>query len=315
MRLAAVVAGAGALLVESGAPAWAATPFDDPYDLPEAPRPPTLPELTHRDIEATVESTVGVLYPKPAAAPGWTRPAGEYVQRLNVEIPLGFRRWFVGSTYETVLGAPPAIGGPAKLVGGNLEVYGRTVWATRTGLSFGGGLGFMLPTAAFDANSPAANVTGGGAAVRPWDFQFFEKDAVTGRPFIDVRLLDGRFVVQFREGLDWSFIRGSATRSSLSAITALYVGARVGDILGVGLEAFELYFIEGQAQDDARAFFAVSPSVRFMTPVIQPCFSFVSTIADPLYPSSSHALAFRAALTVLWDRTTRAPAAEKRGSE
>ena len=300
-----------------GAPraAHGATPFDDPYDLPEAPRPPTLPELTHRDIEATFESTVGAVYPKHAAAPGWTKPAGEYVQRLNVEVPLGLRRWFVGATYETAFGPDPLRGGPAKLVGGNLETYGRTVWATRTGLSFGGGMGLMFPVTAFDEGSPASRVVAGGAAIRPWDFQFFEKDALTARPFIDVRLLDGRFVVQFREGLDWSFIRGSATRSSLAAITALYVGYKFGEVLGVGLEAFELYFIEGQALDDARAYFAISPSLRIMTPVFQPCFSFVSTIADPLYPPSSSAFAFRAALTVLWDPTTRRIEADTRGKD
>ena len=244
-----------------------------------------------------------------------TRVRVRLVHHEIIEIPLGLRRWFVGSTYETVLGPDPSRGGPAKLVGGNLEAYGRTVWATRTGLAFGGGLGFMFPVTAFDENSPASRVTGGGAAVRPWDFQFFEKDALTARPFIDLRLLDGRFVVQFREGLDWSFLRGSATRSSLSAITALYVGYKFGDVLGVGLEAFELYFIEGQALDDARAFFAVSPSLRLMTPVVQPCFSFVSTIADPLYPSSANAIAFRAALTVLWDPTTRTLESDERGKK
>jgi hypothetical protein len=265
-------------------------------------------------VEATVESTVGAVYPKPEAAPGWTKAAGEYVQRLNVEVPLGLRRWFVGSTYETTLGADPARGGPAKLVGGNLETYGRTVWATRTGLAFGGGLGLMFPVTAFDQGSPASRVAAAGAALRPWDFQFFEKDALTARPFIDVRLLDGRFVVQFREGLDWAFVRGSATRSSLSAITTLYFGFRFGQMLGAGLEAFELYFIEGQAQDNARAFFAISPSLRLMTPYVQPCFSFVSSVADPLYPQSQSSIAFRLALTVLWDRTTRTIEPDKRGA-
>ena len=280
-----------------------AEPFEDPYDLPEAPRPPTLPELTHRDVEATFEETIGAVYPKADAAPGWTKPAGEFVQRANVEVPLGLRRFFVGATYEAVLGVDPPNGTGPTLVTGNLETYGRTVWATRTGLAFGGGLGFMFPTTAFDAESPAARIATAGAAVRPWDFQFFEKDAITARPFIDVRALDGRFVIQFREGLDWSFVRGSKTRSSLSAITALYVGYRIADVFGLGLEAFELYFVEGQATDDARAFFAISPSLRLMTPYVQPCFSVVSSIADPLYPDAGNTLALRLGLTVLWDPT------------
>ena len=312
MRLGVVVA--GSLTASLGwAGAAGATPFEDPFDLPEAPRPPTLPELTHKDVEATFEATVGAVYPKASAGPGWTKGAAEFVQRLNVEVPLASRRWFVGSTYETALGPDPQLGGPAKLVSGNVEAYGRTVWATRTGLAFGGGLGLSFPVAAFAPDSTAARVAAAGAAVRPWDFQFFEKDALTARPFIDVRLLDGRFVVQFREGLDWSFIRGSATRSVLSAITALYVGYRIGDVAGVGLEAFELYFIEGQALDTSRAFFAISPSLRLMTPIVQPCFSFVTNLADPLYPQSQSAIAFRAALTVLWDSTTKTLDRDRRG--
>jgi hypothetical protein len=289
--------------------AWAgnarADPFEDPYDLPEAPRPPTLPELTHKDVEGTLESTVGGVYPKPESAPGWTKGAATFVQRANLEVPIGLRRWFAGATYETVLGADPPFGGATRFVGGNFEAYGRTVWATRTGLSFGGGLGMMFPFSSFDDGSPAQRIAVAGAAVRPWDFQFFEKDAVTARPFFDARILDGRFVVQFREGLDWSFVSGSATRSKLSAITALYIGYRFGSILGAGLEAFELYFVEGQATDAARAFFAVSPSLRLMTPLIQPCFSLVSSLGDPLYPGAERTIAGRVALTVLWDPSTR----------
>ena len=311
MRLRAVLVACAAPLL--GTTARAATPFDDPYDLPESPRPPTLPELTHRDVEGTIESTVGVVYPRSDAPPEWRKGAGEFVQRLNVEVPLGLRRWFVGSTYETVLGVDPPRGGAPMLVGGNLETYGRTVWATRTGLSFGGGLGFMFPVSSFSPDSSASRIASAGAAVRPWDFQFFEKDALTARPFIDLRLLDGRFVVQFREGLDWAFVRGSATHASLSAITALYLGFKLGGVFGVGIEAFELYFIEGLAPDNARAFFAVSPSLRLMTPIVQPCFSFVSSVADPLYPSASSTIAFRLALTVLWDPTTRKIELDKRG--
>jgi hypothetical protein len=289
-----------------------ADPFEDPYDLPEAPRPPTLPELTHKDVEATLDSSVGGVYPKAEAAPGWTKGAATFVQRANLEVPIGLRRWFAGATYETVLGADPPFGGATRFVGGNLEAYGRTVWATRTGLSFGGGLALMLPTSAFDQASPAARVATAGAAVRPWDFQFFEKDAATARPFFDARILDGRFVVQFREGLDWSFITGKATRSRLSAITALYVGYRFGSVLGAGLEAFELYFVEGQATDDARAFFAVSPSLRLMTPIVQPCFSLVTSVGDPLYPDASRTFAARVALTVVWDPSTRSIAQDVR---
>jgi hypothetical protein len=172
----------------------------------------------------------------------------------------------------------------------------------------------MFPVSSVDPDSPASRIATAGAAIRPWDFQFFERDALTARPFIDVRSLDGRFVVQFREGLDWAFLAGKQTRSQLAAITALYVGYRIGQVVGAGLEAFELYFVEGQASDNARAYFAVSPSVRLMTPFVQPCFSLVSSIADPLYPDSRSAIAGRVALTILWDPSTRTIERDTRGT-
>ena len=283
--------------------AHAATPFEDPYDLPNAPRPPTLPELTHPDIEGTFESTFGVLAPK-ANTPSWSNSSTVYIQRLGVEVPIGPRRWFVGANYEAAFGDPPDAPGPAKMVGGNLEAYGRGVWATRSGLAFGGGLGMMLPTAHFDRDSSASKIATAAAAVRPWDYTFFDVDALTARPFVDMRAVDGRFVIQFRAQLHWSFLSGQATRSTLAGTTSIYVGYRVG-VIGAGLEAFELYFIDAPVADNARAYFAVSPSLRLMTPWVQPALSFLTSIADPLYPSSAHAIGVRIAFTGVWDRTLK----------
>lgn len=282
--------------------AGAVTPFEDPYDLPEAPRAPTLPELTHPDIEGTFEATLGLLTPK-SNTPSWSHATPSYVQRLGVEMPLGPRRLFVGANYEAAFGGPPDANGSAKVVGGNLEAYGRAVWATRTGLAFGGGLSLMLPAATFDQGGAAEKIATAAAAVRPWDFSFFNAEAWTARPFVDMRAVDGRFVVQLRAQLDWSFITGDATKSALSAVAALYLGYRFGRV-GVGLEAFELYFIDARVPDNARAYFSVSPSVRVMTPWVQPAISLLTNVRDPLYPSSSRAIGVRLAITAVWDRTT-----------
>jgi hypothetical protein len=288
----------------AAASARAATPFDDPYDLPDAPRPPSLPELTHRDVEVTAESTIGSLRPA-SGNPSWTRPATSYVQRLALEAPLGVRRWFVGTAYEAAAGPVPDGRGPTKVVSGNVEAYGRTVWATRTGLAFGGGLGFTVPIASFDPGSPASRVTLAAASLRPWDFAFWDADALTLRPFADVRALDGRVVIQFREQLDWAFATGPAPRSTLAAASFLYLGLRIGDVIGAGVEAIEYYFIDAPVADDARAVLVASPSVRFLTQWVQPVLSVLTNLTDPIYPGASRVIAARLGVTVLWDPTTR----------
>src|SRR5437867_4472449 len=90
---------------------WAATaraagPLEDQRALPEAPRPPTLPELTHPDGEATLELTTGSLSPRGGdgtATPERGRDQGGsrghvpiHVGRLAFEQPIGGRHYFVG---------------------------------------------------------------------------------------------------------------------------------------------------------------------------------------------------------------------------
>ena len=38
---------------------------------------------------------------------------------------------------------------------------------------------------------------------------------------------------------------------------------------------------------------------------VQPALSFLTSIADPLYPSSAHAIGVRIAFTGVWDRTLK----------
>jgi hypothetical protein len=279
--------------------------FDDPYDLPEAPRPPTLPELTHPDVELTFETTIGGVTPNVDPATG-RRPnnVATYVQRVGLEAPIGPRRWFVGGTYELAAGEPPG-GGNAKVVGGNLDFYARTVWATRTGLAFGGGLGLTLPVSSFGRDGPAQAIATAAATVRPWDEAFFQEEFLTLRPFIDVRDVDGPLVIQFREGLDWGFDMTNTPVFRVAAVSAFYLGYRFLPVLGAGLEAFELYFIDAPVDDNKRAVFAVSPSVRLMTPYVQPALSVTTNIGTPLYGSSDQFWALRLAATIVWDPITR----------
>ena len=290
----------------------AVSDLGDPYDVPPlAPRTPTLPELTHRDDEISGETTMGVLSPNPQKGLAYSPNATfAVVQRLSAELPIDRRRrWFIGGSYEVAAGNPPG-GGVFRLVPSNLDLYARTVWATRTGLTFGGGVGVLLPTAQFGRNDDAARVAAAAQALRPWDDAFFLPDELTLRAFVDVRDVDGPFVIQFREGLEYSAdLEGHGDQ--IAAIAQAYIGYRVVPLLGVGLEGFETYVIESPLLDTAagdgkRATFTLSPSVRLMTPYVQPALGFVTGIGTPLFGSVDSFWAFRFGASIVWDPVKKA---------
>ncbi|HLK36775.1 MAG TPA: hypothetical protein VKU41_08495 [Polyangiaceae bacterium] len=266
--------------------------FDDPYDVPAAPRPPTLPELTHREIEGTLEETAGAILPNPGG-----QIAHAFVQRLAIEVPLGLRRWFLGAGYEVAGGG----GSNAfRVVGGNLEIQGRTLWATRTGLAFGGGLGLVLPTASFDENGLTSEAALNAATLRPWDVAFFVPDSVGFRPVVDVRAVDGAFVAQFRQGLELMVPPGAPSNRRIYATTGVYFGWWVTREVAGGLEAFEAYVIDApNVRDGERAAVVISPSVRLALPWVQPAVSIFTNIGTPLQGASDRIWGFRVAFTVL----------------
>jgi hypothetical protein len=213
--------------------------------------------------------------------------------------------------YELATGS--AEGSDLKLVSGNLELYGRTVWATRTGLAFGGGIGLLAPTAAFDPGSPAESVAGAAASLRPWDVAFFSPHNFAVNPFIDARDVSDRFVIQWRQGLDITVdvLGHEGGRSILStgrvaAIGGLYMGYRIGNYVSPGIEAFELYTITGGLNDDRqRANIILSPSVRVMTPYLQPALSFFTNVGPTLATFADRVFGVRLGVTVVYDTTTK----------
>ena len=224
------------------------------------------------------------------------------------------RRFYIGGARtKWPAGSPPG-GGPfnARTEQPRPLRRRRAVWATRTGLTFGGGLGVLAPTAHFGRGDDAAEVAGAAQAVRPWDNAFFLDDTMTFRAFVDVRDVDGRFTLQFREGLEWSVDLGGGP-PQVAAIAQLYTGFRVLPLLGVGIEAFETYLIDIAStapvtvgQDRDRATFTISPSVRLMTPYVQPMIGFVTSIGDPLFGSGTidSFWAIRVGASIVWDPRT-----------
>lgn len=272
-------------------------PFDDPYDVPSAPRPPTLPELTHSEIEGTLETTAGAIVPQPGGL--WTHA---YTQRFNVEVPLALRRWYVGATYEVAAGGTV---NSFEAFGSNLQLDGRTLWATKTGLGFGGGMSLVLPTATYGPNGPGAIVALNSATLRPWDVTLFAQGVYAVRPYIDVRALLGPFIAQFRQGIDMTVPPTEIGNRNLYAMTGFYFGWRATDLLAVGLEAFEEYAIAVTGVGDgSRSAIVVSPNIRVSLPWVQPAISMFTNVGNPLYGATGSIWGFRFAFTVVYDRNS-----------
>jgi hypothetical protein len=288
-----------AALASSARSLAAGAVFNDPYDVPSAPRAPTLPELTHAETEGTFEATAGAILPNGSGA-----ITHAFVQRLTVEVPLGLRRWYVGAEYEFA-----ASGGRA--ISGNLELEGRTLWATRTGLAFGGGLGLIAPTARFDGTGPAAQTAFAAATVRPWDVAFFVPSAIGARPFVDVRAIDGRFVVQFRQGLDLLTTTNSWD-PEIYATVGVYLGYKANHRIAAGIEAFEAYAIDvPHVTDGNRAAVVISPNVRLVLPFVEPAISAFTNIGTPLQGANDRVWGFRFAFTLVVDPTKPVPVSPK----
>jgi len=266
--------------------------------LPDTPRPPGLPSLTHADGEASVELTSGVILPRDVQL--YRGHVGIHVLRASVEQPLYRRRVFVGATHEAAYGSNETPRRPFVLLG-NTEVCGRAVWATTTGLAFGAGLGVMLPTASFDRQSiDAPSLAIAAVALRPWDLPFFQEGSLTLRPFVDLHDVVGPFVVQLRQVLDWTIDVREDQGLRLYSVVSLYVGYRAFKAMAVGLEAHQLYVIEADVADERRSFFALSPSLRLIHPRVQPSVSISKNLGAPYFPGSGNTFATRLGLTVLW---------------
>jgi hypothetical protein len=285
--------------------------FDDPYALPRAPRPPTLPELTHSEMEGTLETTAGAIF-----LPAGAGLQHAYIQRLSVELPVVLRRWYAGAAYEVADGNN---GAGFAVVGGNLALDGRTVWATSTGLVFGGGMSLMFPTANYDPNGPASRVALAAATLRPWDVSYFVPDSYGVRPYVDVRALDGPFVIQFRQGLDLTVSSLLLSDRRLYATAGVYLGWQTGRGVAAGLEVFEAYAIDLPAvRDGNRESLIVSPSVRLALPWVQPAISAFTNLGPPIsapwvqretsvfeVPGKTATVwGFRVAFTVVYDPTS-----------
>lgn len=270
--------------------------LEDPRTLPEAPRPTIMPELTHPDGEVTVEQTSGVLNPRGYGDVGHV---GVHVGRIALEQPVYSRLVFVGAAYEAAYGGPSTATSP-KVIGSNLDLSVRTVWATRNGLAFGGGLGVMLPTAQFSRSGPLQKLGDAATALRPWDYALFQEAHLGLRPSLDLRYIAGPVIIQAREVFDVTFDAENDADYDLDVVTAFYVGVRVRKELAVGAELSQLYLVSANIADDRRSSVTLAPVMRFIFPRFQPAVSFLTNLGNPFYDQASHVWAVKTSLTALW---------------
>ncbi|MBK8255156.1 MAG: hypothetical protein IPK82_21155 [Polyangiaceae bacterium] len=263
---------------------------DDLKSVLDAPAPPTLPALAHRDLTFNFELTAAVIQPKDQDRSG---DAFAYFMHTDAEYPIVPRQWFIGLSNDIAAAALPGVGTAFLL--GNPEISGRGLWSSSRGLSSGGGLGIVLPTPR--ALSPVeTEVLRTVRTVKPWDLASFSSLTLTFRPWIDIRHVVSGLIFQLRQGIDWSIslngpeeIPGGTPSGSNPRITnftarlTFYMGYRLSEWLGIGVELWEVYEVTKElANDDNRAAFAVSPSIRLMLPRIQPALSFLFPVTTPL---------------------------------
>jgi hypothetical protein len=271
----AALAGAVAL----GAPRTAAS-ADGRGGLLDAPAPPTLPALAHLSNTYTFEYTAASI--APTGTPGDGRAYAWYAHN-ELEVPLQSRKWYLGAAHDIAAGAVPGVG--HDFFFGNPEFWGRGLWSSVVGLSSGGGFGLVLPLPRSPSDT-ALEVLRTVRVVRPWDSAYFTDRVLTLRPWFDIRHVTGRFIFQLRQGIDVAFpLRapaGGEHRVDYTARATFYVGYRLAETVGLGLELWEVYTISADVADDKRASVAISPSIRFLQGRVAPALSVLLPLTTPL---------------------------------
>lgn len=286
------IAVAAALLLAAGA-----ARAEDRSKALDAPAPPTLPALAHPSLSNTFEITA-------AGIDLGANRGRAYAWYLHdeIEYPLISRVWYVGAAHDVVAGAVPGVGN--NFFFGAPEIWTRGLWSSVIGLSSGGGLGVVLPLP--HSLSPSAQeIFDTVRVVRPWDASYFTDRVVTLRPWVDIRHIVGRFILQLRQGMDIAIVardlKKGERRVDYTARTAFYVGFRIAKPIGVGLEVWEVYQLSENLPDDKRAAFSISPSVRLSLGRIEPALSLVFPIATPLRGEAASYFAARLSVGIEFD--------------
>lgn len=234
--------------------------------------PTTLPDLTHADATLELDYTGAGIDTEDLGS------TVTYMAFLHGEVPLTTRAWHAGAAWEVVSAA--AEGRGRALLYSNPELWVRGVGWHSSGLSGGGGLGVVIPLPR-DLDADERSVERLIRVIRPWDAPYFESSILTLRPSVDARLVLAPFLLQLRQGLDWSY-DFTRERSDVLGRVGTFVGIAPADFAMVGLELWQSYAITKELRDDQRAAFTLSPTVRMRFGPVQPGISVLFPISTPL---------------------------------
>jgi UDP-3-O-[3-hydroxymyristoyl] N-acetylglucosamine deacetylase len=242
----------------------------------ESARPSIGFDLTHPWPELAESSMLASVTYNDSAIQGTTYVR---VERLSFEAPIASSRWYVGAAYDAAIGQDE--NGSARFVSGNPEIWGRGVWTSSYGLSFGGGFSFVIPTGSYALSDPAATTAYAAIAARGWDRALFDPDNATLRPSLDVRLVTGPITVQYRQALEIATDFGDLN-FRFAAVGTFYFAVRISKLFSAGVDLIEYYRLDSGLDDDARPYFAVGAHVTLSTRWFQPSLGVMTNIGSPL---------------------------------
>lgn len=330
--------GAPAIVAALLTVAWCATAHgEEPVNVlaqPRLPAPLVLPELTH---------------PRNDFALTWTVGSGstEYAERPTSAVAL-VRAWFessifarrrvyAGVTWDYASAMPPDKGVdlddvlPAPrttgMTGGfaNVEAHVRGIFPLTEGLAFGFGLGGVLPTSVVSRDGPTRSAMLAAASLEPTDYIHFQPGRYGIRPWGDLRIVRGAFVLQARQGLDFMIDDAGLERARTAGRILVHAGFAVTRTLELSVEATQIYFFfteepsapvdealspEARAaaerrvavreryriSDDRRTAFTIGPSLRLSFPNVDFGLGLVSNLFGPLSPALDSIVAARVSL-------------------
>lgn len=305
-------------LAEEEAPAEVMISEENRLDyILDAQAQPNQPGLSHRGVAFNLEYMVASAEPTDVTTIQPIRDARAYAYAVRwlVDVPLAPRRWYMGLSSDVAAasvptGADPTSGG-STLVFGNPVLWGRGIWSSESGLSAGGGLEAVVPIPR-KYSSLETEVVRVVRVARPLSYANFRDQALTGRPFFDIRHVTGRVTLQMRQGIDFSLLvrdrEETENRYDLTAFLSAYVGVEAFDAFDVGLEVAEVYQLTTEVAspdciapcDQSRVQVTASPVIRARLAPLYPTLSALFPISTPLRSEVASYWALRLHMNVLF---------------
>lgn len=301
---------------------------------PRLPAPLVLPELTHPRTDLALTWTVGQ-----GSTSYQDRPTSSValVRAWFESSIFARRRFFAGVTWDYASAMPPDKGIdlddtlPAPrttgLTGGfaNVDAHVRGIFPLTEGLAFGFGIGTVLPTSVIERDGPSRSAMLAAASLEPTDYIHFQPGRYGIRPWGDLRIVRGAFVLQARQGLDFMIDDAGVERARTAGRILAHAGVTLTRAIELSLEATQVYFFFTETpsapvdtslppderaaaerriavreryriSDDRRTALTIGPSFRLSFPTVDIGVGLVTNLFSPLSPALDSFVAARVSL-------------------